>query len=193
MMKPERKVKDVMSPIEEYLTVDQNAPLCDAVALLRMNFEKMQKGEGGKFHKTLMVLDGGGEIVGKLTVFDLIRGLVPHKAKEQAVSKAFYRILSERSLAVAEEVDRLRERFDWLEKSFSQLVREETHKKIGEVMSMVHPVLEEEDTLNKAVYVMFKDNIRQPMVVREGKIVGVISIMDIFPVLLEIAGESCIV
>jgi predicted transcriptional regulator len=60
-------------------------------------------------------------------------------------------------------------------------------------MSPIHPLLEEDDTLNKAVYVMFKENIRQPLVIRDGRIVGVINIMDIFPVILEIAGDQCFI
>ena len=40
---------------------------------------------------------------------------------------------------------------------------------------------------------MFKENIRQPLVVRDGRIVGVINIMDIFPVLLDLAGDQCLI
>ncbi|MBI5582227.1 MAG: hypothetical protein HY892_00235 [Deltaproteobacteria bacterium] len=60
-------------------------------------------------------------------------------------------------------------------------------------MSPIHPLLEEGDSLNQAVYVMFKENIRQPLVMRDGKIVGVINIMDIFPVLLQVAADQCFV
>jgi hypothetical protein len=38
---------------------------------------------------------------------------------------------------------------------------------------------------------MFKENIRQPLVTRDNIIVGVLSIMDIFPILLNIAGHEC--
>ena len=137
--------------------------------------------------------DSSGQIVGKLSIFDLIRGLVPARAKEPAVSRTFYRSLSERQLNVAEEVGKLKERFDWLEHTFLDLVKAETQKKVQEVMSPIHPLLEEGDTLNKAVYVMFKENIRQPLVVRDGRIVGVINIMDIFPVLLDLAGDQCFI
>jgi Mg/Co/Ni transporter MgtE len=186
-------VKAVMAPIEEYLTVQAEAPLCEAIFLLRQNYNKIKAGEKGTFHKTLFVTDAAGAIIGKLSIFDLIRGLVPERAKAPAISRTFYRSLSERQLAVAEEVGKLRERFDWLDKTFLELVKEETQKKVKEVMSPIHPLLEEDDSLNKAVYVMFKENIRQPLVVREGRIVGVINIMDIFPVILEMAGDQCFI
>ena len=186
-------VKAVMAPIEEYLTVQAEAPLCEAIFLLRQNYNKIKGGEKGIFHKTLFVTDADGAIIGKLSIFDLIRGLVPERAKAPAISRTFYRSLSERQLAVAEEVGKLRERFDWLDKTFLELVKEETQKKVKEVMSPIHPLLEEDESLNKAVYVMFKENIRQPLVVRDGRIVGVINIMDIFPVILEMAGDQCFI
>ena len=169
------------------------APLCEAIFLLRQNYNKIKAGEKGTFHKTLFVTDAAGAIIGKLSIFDLIRGLVPERAKAPSISRTFYRSLSERQLAVAEEVGKLRERFDWLDKTFLELVKEETQKKVKEVMSPIHPLLEEDDTLNKAVYVMFKENIRQPLVVRDGRIVGVINIMDIFPIILEMAGDQCFI
>jgi CBS domain-containing protein len=192
-MEKELTVGQVMALIEEYNTVSGEAPLCDALFILKSNLKKIQSGEKGPLHKTMFVVDSAGRIVGKLSIFDLIRGLVPDKAKEPTVSRTFYRSLSERQLNVASEIGKLRERFDWIEHTFLDLVKAETQKKVKEVMSPIHPLLEEGDTLNKAVYVMFKENIRQPLVVRDGKIVGVINIMDIFPVLLDMAGDQCFI
>jgi hypothetical protein len=192
-MAKELTVGQVMAAIKEYNTVPAEAPLCDALFVLKANLKKIESGEKGRLHKTMFVVDGSGRIIGKLSIFDLLRGLVPERAKEPAVSRTFYRSLSERQLNVAAEVGRLRERFDWLEHTFLDLVKAETQKKVREVMSPIHPLLEEGDTLNKAVYVMFKENIRQPLVVRDGKIVGVINIMDIFPVLLDLAGDQCFI
>ena len=192
-MEKEMTVGQVMAPIEEYNTVAAEGPLCEALIILKANLKKIESGEKGPLHKTLLAVDPAGKIIGKLSIYDLIRGLVPERAKEPAVSRTFYRSLSERQLNVADEIGKLRERFDWLEHTFLDLVKAETQKKVREVMSPIHPLLEEGDTLNKAVYVMFKENIRQPLVVRDGKIVGVINIMDIFPVLLELAGEQCFI
>ena len=192
-MAKELTVGQVMAPIEEYNTIYAEAPLCEALLVLKVNLKKIESGEKGRLHKTMFAVDGSGRIIGKLSIFDLIRGLVPERAKEPAVSRSFYRSLSERQMNVAAEVGKLRERFDWLEHTFLDLVKAETQKKVREVMSPIHPLLEEEDTLNKAVYVMFKENIRQPLVVRDGQIVGVINIMDIFPVLLDLAGDQCFI
>ena len=192
-MEPELTVGQVMARIEEYNTIAADAPMCDAVFILKNNFNRINSGEKGNFHKTLLVTDSSGAVIGKLSIFDLVRGLVPERAKEADVTRSFYRSLSDRQSSTAGEIDRLRERFDWLDHTFLDLVKTETQKKVRQIMSPVFPLLEEGDTLNKAIYIMFKENIRQPLVVRNGRIVGVINLMDIFPVLLDLAGDQCFI
>lgn len=187
----EKRVKDIMAHIDEYDRVDMETPLCDALNILRKNHEKIQASVPGTFHKTLFVTDESKKIAGKLSVFDLIRGLVPEAAKKPEFSRAYYNVLSSRALEVAEEVGQFQERFQWLNSTLLDLVKEQTQKRVKHVMSPIHPLLIEEDSINKATYVMFKENIRQPLVIRNAEIVGVVNIMDIFPVLLEIAGDEC--
>ncbi len=189
-MGDEKRVKDIMSRIEEYDKVDMETSLCHALRILEENREKIKGGVPGTFHKTLFATDASKKIVGKLSIYDLIRGLVPERAKEIEVSRAFYSVLSSRAVAVVDEVGKIQEGFQWLSSTFYDLVKQECKKKVKDVMSAIHPLLKEEDGINKAVYVMFRENIRQPVVTRNGEIVGVVNIMDIFPVLLEIAGDE---
>ena len=189
-MEDEKRVKDIMSRMEEYDKVDMETSLCHALRILEENHEKIKSGVPGTFHKTLFVTGASKKIIGKLSIYDLIRGLVPEPAKELEASRAFYSVLSSRAVAVADEVGRIQEGFGWLRSNFCDLVNKECKKKVKDVMSPIHPLLKEDDSINKAIYVMFRENIRQPVVTRDGEIVGVVSIMDIFPVLLEIAGSG---
>ena len=181
-----------MSRIEEYDTVGVEAPLCEALGKLKENHEKIVGGGGGKFHKTMFVTDASGRIIGKLSFFDIIKGLVPEPAKEVKHSRKFYAILSSRTLEVADEITEMQKRFTWLHSTFLELIKQQTKKKVGDIMSPIYPLLKEEDTLNKAIFVMFKENIRQPLVSRKDKIIGVVSLMDIFPELLKLAGDECL-
>ncbi len=190
-MGDEKRVKDIMTHIDEYERLDQDARLCDALAILRRKFEQTGGTAPGILHKTLIVTDSSKEIVGKLSIYDFIRGLVPEHAKKPEYSRSFYNMLASRAQSVADEVSAMQESFQWLHTTFFDLVKKETQKRVRDVMSATHPLLKEEDTLNKAIYVMFKEDIRQPMVVKEGKIVGMVSMMDLFPELLEIAGDQC--
>jgi CBS domain-containing protein len=182
-------VKDIMNPIEEYDTIDIEAGLCDALATLKRNHERTKK--GGTYHKTLFVTDASNKIVGKLSMYDLIRGLVPEHAKSPELFSA--RAISSRALEVADQVGDFQERFKWLHSTFADLVKQEAHRKVKDIMSEVHPVLKEDDKMNLAIYVLFRQGVRQQLVERDGKIVGVINLMVLLNEFLETVGPECYV
>ena len=191
-MTAERKVKDIMAPIEDYDKVNIDSKLCDALSILKRNYETLKTRSSNNFHKTLFVVDGDNNIVGKLSMYDLIRSLVPEPAKEPEVSMAYHAMLSSRSLEVAEEVGDFQEHFEWLNSTFSELVKQEAHKMVKDVMNpVIKSVLIEEDKLNQAIYVMFKEDVRQQLIHREGKIVGVVNLNAIFSELIEVVGPEC--
>lgn len=186
-----KAVRDIMVPIEEYDKVSGDAHLCDALSILKKNHERKKANPADKSHETLFVTDASGKIIGKLSPYDLIRGLVPEHVKKPEISRAYYSLLSSRALEVTEEVGEVQERFQWLRGSFADLVKQEAHKKVSEIMSPVHPVLKEDDGLNHAVYVMFREDIRQPLVAKGKDIVGVVDLRHIFTDLLDIIGPEC--
>jgi CBS domain-containing protein len=189
MKMQKRSVRDIMSPIGEYNQVSQEDRIIDVLKILKENYEKINACVPGSFHKTLFVTDDEQNIVGQFSIFDLIRGLVPEDAKEKIHSRSYYAMLSSRVNEAVKEVEEMQERFKWLKNTFPDLVKMEAQKKVKDVMAPIHPLLKEDDTINKAIYIMFKENIRQPIVIKDGEIVGVVSLMDIFPLLLEIALE----
>ena len=185
------KVKDIMIPIEEYEKVDAEARLCDALSILKRNYEKAKTCTPGHFHKTLFVTDPSRKIIGKLSMYDLIRGLVPETSRELDAPERETYVRVSRLWEIEERAAELTERLGWLTRSFADLVKQEAHKKVKDIMDEVQPIVEEEDTLNQAIYLMFRENVRQPLVVRKGEIVGVINLMTIFSELLEVAGPEC--
>ncbi|KPK30250.1 MAG: hypothetical protein AMK69_03925 [Nitrospira bacterium SG8_3] len=190
-MGSEKTVKDIMNPIEEYDKVDVEAQLCDALAILKRNHEKLKGGDPGRFHKTLFVTDASKKIVGKVSMYDLIRGLVPESSKQPELFSA--RAISSRALEVAEQVGDFQERFKWLNVTFFDLVKQEAHKKVRDIMSPVHPVLKENDKMNLAIYILFKEGVRQQLVERDGEIVGVINLMVLLNEFLETVSPECYV
>jgi predicted transcriptional regulator len=187
-----KKVEDIMAPIENYNKVNINAQFCDAMSILKGNHERVKAGEQGDFHKTLLVVDDEGNIVGKLSMFDLIRGLVPEPAKAPEVSKAYNAMRSGRARDVAAQVGDAQEHFKWLSSSFSDLIKQEAHKKVKDVMSpLPESSLKAEDKVTHGIYTLIKDNVRQQFVRSEGKIVGVVNLNVIFNELLEVASPEC--
>jgi len=185
-MGEEKKIKDIMVPIEEYHTIDQEAELRAAMRIVKKDNEDLKAGKIRSFHKTLFVTGRKGKIVGKLSMHDFVQGLIPEQAKAPELSRAFYSVLSSRALEVEEEVRDFQQRFEWLHHGFLELVKQEGGKKVKEVMSPVHPVLKEEDSINHAIYAMFKEKVRRPLVVRHGQIVGVVDSIHIFNELIEL-------
>lgn len=187
----EKKVRDLMRPIEEYDMVDIDTLLCNALVLLRKVRDDQENGARRFSHKTLFVTDEDGKIVGILGMYDYIKALVPEPAKKTGFSRAYYSLLSSRALEVANEIGEMKKQYDWLHTNFTDLVKQEAGKKVKDIMSPVHPLLEVGDPVNKAVYVMFKEGIRQPLVLDKGQIVGVLRLLDVFEELMAIAGDKC--
>lgn len=191
-MTEHKKIKDIMAPIDEYDRVNIDAQLCDAMIILKRNYEDLKAGKQGNFHKTLLVVDGADNIVGKLSMYDLIRGLVPEPSKNPDVSKAYSAMRSGRARDVAAEVGDVQEHFKWLHSSFSDLIKQEAHKNVKDIMSPIEKSsLEAEDKVTEGVYTLFKDKVRQQFVQSDGKIVGVVNLNVIFSELLEVAGPEC--
>jgi CBS domain-containing protein len=192
-MAEDKRVKDIMVPIEEYDKVNVDSQFCDVLSILRRNYENIKTGQSGRrLHRTLFVTDADDVIVGKISMYDLIRALVPEPAKAPEVSKAYHRMLSSRALRVAEEVSDVQEHYKWLQTSFEGLVKQEAHKKIRDIMKPVQKsVLREDDRINQAIYVIFKEDVRQQVVHRDGKIVGVVNLNALFAELLETVGPEC--
>ncbi len=192
-MAEEKRVRDIMVPIEEYDKVDMDAQFCDVLSILKRNYENIKTGQTGRrLHRTLFVTDADKKIVGKLSMYDLIRGLVPEPAKEPDVSKAYHRMLSSRALRVSEKVGEVQEHYKWLKSNFVELVKQEAHKKIQDIMKPVEKsVLHEDDRINQAIYVIFKEDIRQQLVYRGEEVVGVVNLNVLFAELLETVGPEC--
>lgn len=68
-----------MLPVSEYPTVSRDATLLDAVVALE---EAPQKFEHGRHtHRSVLVVDGQGDVAGKLTYADMLKALEPRYEK----------------------------------------------------------------------------------------------------------------
>jgi len=190
-MEGNKLVKDILIPIEEYETVDVGARLSDALAILKRNHEQTKTSGQGELHTTIFVKDHSGEIVGKISIYDLIRGLVPESAKTPEMSGLYYSMLSSRVLEATKEVSEVQARFKWLHSSFIELISQEAQKPVRDIMSDVHPILREDYTINHAIYIMFKEDVRQPLVTKDGKVIGVVTLKAIFDEMIELLGPEC--
>ncbi|MGM0681210.1 MAG: hypothetical protein ACQES8_03145, partial [Thermodesulfobacteriota bacterium] len=120
----EKTVEDIMRPIEEYDLVDSNILLCNVLFSLKRvgKDEDNENSARKKNHKTLLVTDEAGKIVGMLGMYDYIRALVPEPVKKMKFSRSYSSLLSSRALEVEEEVSKMKQEHQWLHTSFVDLV-----------------------------------------------------------------------
>jgi len=65
-------VKDLMVPLEEYVTVDEEATLYDAVMALEKAQEDLDRSFYKYLHRAILVLDVDKNVVGKISQLDVL-------------------------------------------------------------------------------------------------------------------------
>lgn len=145
------KAKDIMIPLEDYLTPENT--LKEAVNLLRT----AKRGEERVGVKGLPVLDEKGRLVGMLSMWDILKAVFP-----------FY--LSMMDLG----------EFTW-DGMVESLAKKVANKKVKEIMSKQVITVPEDAPLMECIDHMLKHNIKRlPVVNKEGKVVGMIYERDVF-------------
>src|SRR4030042_2814845 len=71
----EKHVKKIMIPIREYAVVSQEATIKEALKIMKESSERLSPGKYR--HMGILVKDAEGNIVGKLTQADILRGIIP--------------------------------------------------------------------------------------------------------------------
>ncbi len=145
------KAKDLMIPIQDYLSPDNT--LKEAVNLLRI----AKKGEEKIGVKGLPVLDKEGKLVGMLSMTDILKAVHPSYMDLMNLSN-----------------------FTW-DGMVESLAKSAADKKVETVMSKEVFTVKEDDPLMECVDLMIKNNIRRlPVIDKAGKVVGMIYERDVF-------------
>lgn len=162
----EKNVREVMIPIEDYTTLDQESTIAEAIVKLRESFSAkvstsriMETG-----HRSILVYDDQGEIIGMLAIIDLLRAVMPEyldapkpsTADSVQYSPIFWSGMFQR------EVVRLAE------------------KKIKDVMSPAPRSIDAAANLMEAAYTMISQNKRRLTIIDSGKVIGIIREQDLF-------------
>ncbi len=66
-------VKELMVPIEQYATVNQDMTIREAIESLERAQERYQSQDVSYKHRALLVLNSGNQVVGKKTVCDAVQ------------------------------------------------------------------------------------------------------------------------
>lgn len=164
-----KKVGDLMIPLTEYPHIPYWFTIKQAIAIVKRT-ELDLEGKGGP--NTLLVFDEKYQLMGFLTVEDLIRGL------EKKFVRSNGRLSEERDTPV------------FFEGLFTEGVKEEAQKPVSEIMSPVKETVTPEDSIIKAIYIMIEKNFSILPVIEKGVAKGIIRLPEIFNELAElVVGE----
>lgn len=174
-------VAKMMVPVEEYATVSQDKSLYDAVvALERAQADYLQRAGALAYpHRALLVLDGGGEVVGKLSQFDVLRALEPKYAQ---VLDSDDQSSMTRTGFSNEFLRGMLEQYGLFDKPLADLCRKAAGIRVRDAMYRPSggEVVGEDDTLEVAVHQLVVGRHQSLLVMRGDAIVGIIRLVDVF-------------
>ncbi len=145
------KAKDLMVPVYDYLRPDNS--IREAVNLLRTAIRGKNKfGVMG-----LSVLDEKGKLVGMLSMTDILKAVYPSYMSMMNLGE-----------------------FTW-DGMLESLARQAGERKVKDLMTSPVVTVHEDDPLMECVDHLLKNNVRRmPVLNKEGKVVGMIYLRDIF-------------
>ncbi|MGQ9687242.1 MAG: CBS domain-containing protein [Desulfobaccales bacterium] len=154
-----KKVREVMIPLQDYPHIPYWFTLRQAVAMVR---ESALKYPGALQPRAVLVFNEKYQIVGMLTLRDILRGLEPGFLKESELVK------TDPALAIV------------MGDLFGPGMKKQAERPVNEVMSPIKVTLNAEDSLVKALFVMVKENVGLVPVIENNRVVGMVRLTDLF-------------
>jgi CheY-like chemotaxis protein/predicted transcriptional regulator len=172
----ERTVGEVMIPISEYTTLGSENTIEDAVAKLQKSFHSkvstsrlMETG-----HRSVLVLGDAGEVVGILSIKDLLEAVMPGYLSAPKPSTA----------------DSIQYSPMFWSGMFTKTVLQIAAKKIRDIMSDAPLSIDAGANLMEAAFMMIESEARRLTVAKSGNVIGVIREQDLFFEIDRILAEN---
>ena len=172
----EKTTRDLMVPLEEYVTVSDEATLKDAVVALEKAQEELDRKRYRYVHRAVLVLNKKKEVVGKISQLDILKGLEPNYKKIVDTTKRIsVSGFSTHFLTSMMDLHRL-----WAN-PLSDICSKAAKIKVQEFMTTPTEgeVIDEKVSLEEAMHIMVMGHHHSLLVTRDGKIVGVLRLTDV--------------
>lgn len=178
------KVKDLMVPISEYATVTPDATLYDAVVALQEAGKHFERREYK--HRSVLVLDEDGTVVGKLTALSLLKALEPKYEKVGDIESMSRFGWSQEFLTF------MAKNFGLWEGSFQDLCAKAAGRKVKDMI--IDPAkltyIDQDASMEQAVHSMIMSQELSLLVTSDKAVVGVLRLIDVFETVCQ-AIRSC--
>jgi CBS-domain-containing membrane protein len=155
----QKKVKDLMIPLEDYPHIPCWFTLHQAMAFFREAAIKL----GGSFEpRAVLVFDEKYQPMGMLALRDIFKGLEPRVMEETGMAEA------DPNFAVL------------MGDLFGPGMREASQKPVREVMSPIKVTVHGQDPIAKAIFLMIQKNVGLLPVIQNSKVAGIVRGSDLF-------------
>ena len=154
-----KTARDLMIPLEDYPHIPYWFTLRQAMAIIR---EAALKFEGRFEPRVVLVFDEKYQLMGILTLRDIITGLEPKFLQETSLIKM------DPSLTVL------------MGDFCGPKMKEQSQRPVSEVMSPIKVTVNAEDPITKPLYLMIKENTGLIPVMQGGKVAGMLRLSDLF-------------
>jgi CBS domain-containing protein len=153
------QVKDLMIPLEDYPHIPYWFTLRQAMAIVR---EAAIKFEGAFEPRAVLVFDEKYQLMGMLTLRDIIKGLEPKFLQETSLVKM------DPNLTVL------------LGDLLGPNMKTASQRPVSEVMSPIKVTVDGSAPIAQALYLMIQANVGLMPVIQAGKVAGMIRLSDLF-------------
>ena len=169
----EKKVKDLMIPIKDYVVTSPDKTLQDVVSEMRKVYCEVETGkctEAG--HRTALIMTDS-KLVGIVDFQSIMRSLMPEIAGK--LSDKLAALGTSIAFAEADAHD-----LDAAKAGFKERVLQNARAKVGDVMLKLRGQIESDAEIMKALKLMYKNKVTVLPVFEGDKVVGVLRDSDLF-------------
>ena len=168
----DKKVRDLMHPLEDYATISCECTIREALVAL----SKAQLGltPDRHQHRAVLVLDGWGNVVGKLTHWAILRSLEPQLLRNEDLASLDRAGLSE------EFVSRLKQQTRMFSGRLQRMCEAAGHLRVGDAMVPAGESISENAPLSEAIEQFVLLHSQSLLIRRDDKVVGILRLSDVF-------------
>ena len=172
-------VKDLMVPLSDYVTVPDDATLGEAVAALKKSQADCEPGKHP--HRAILVFDKNNEIVGKISLLSVLRGLEP-KYEDMLSDRGPIHLGFTRSFQT-----KLIEQLRLWETPLEHICEKAARLKVHAFMNAPEKgeYIDLTATLDEAIHLIVIGCHQSLLVADKNKVVGVLRLIDVFEVVAE--------
>ncbi|MBT3177333.1 MAG: CBS domain-containing protein [Desulfobacula sp.] len=180
-----QKVKELMIPLSEYATVNEDDTLEKAVKTL-CDSQKALSIDAYK-HRATLVYDKTGDITGKVSLFDVLRALEP-KYSQFGNSDHLSKMGLSRFGLSNDFLHSLVENYNLWDESCESLVEKAKKRPVKEIMYSPQEgeYVDEDLSIPEAIHHFILGNHQSLLVLRQKKVVGILRLTDVFKLICDL-------